>query len=397
MASDGTILHLRGQNDPIRVLLADDEPGLRVALTELLSHEERVELVGTAADAEEAMRIAESNLPDVALVDVRMPEGGGPHAARGITRVSPGTRVIALSAYEDRTNVLEMLRAGAVGYLVKGTAADELVQGIEKVAQGGTSLSAEVMSGVVAELATQLRREEIERDADLALRGDIERLVTGHGLSMVYHPMMDLETREEIGVEALARFGSIPVKPPDRWFAEATALELGLQLELRTMREALEGLPRIPDDAFLSINCSHRTAASTELAEQLDGMEKRIVLEITEHESIDDYGGLAEALEPLRARGLGVAVDDVGAGYASLRHALQLAPDMVKMDISLTHDIDRDAGRRALAAALISFAAETDMTIVAEGIETAGELHALRQLGVRYGQGFYLARPAPLE
>jgi EAL domain-containing protein (putative c-di-GMP-specific phosphodiesterase class I) len=305
--------------------------------------------------------------------------------------------VIALSAYEDRTNVLEMLRAGAVGYLVKGTAADELLQGIEKVAQGGTSLSAEVMSGVVAELAAQLRREEIERDADLALRGDIERFVSGHGVWMVYHPIMDLETREEIGVEALARFGSIPVKPPNRWFAEATALELGLQLELRAMREALEGLPRIPDDAFLSINCSHRTAASTELAEQLDGMEKRIVLEITEHEAIDDYGALAEALEPLRARGLRVAVDDVGAGYASLRHALQLAPDMVKMDISLTHDIDRDAGRRALAAALISFAAETDMTIVAEGIETAGELHSLRQLGVRYGQGFYLARPAPLE
>ena len=379
------------------MLLADDEPGLRVALTELLSHEERVELVGTAADAEEAIRIAESNLPDVALVDVRMPEGGGPHAARGITRVSPGTRVIALSAYEDRTNVLEMLRAGAVGYLVKGTTADELVQGIEKVAQGGTSLSAEVMSGVVAELAMQLRREEIERDADLALRGDIERFVSGHGVWMVYHPIMDLETREEIGVEALARFGSIPVKPPDRWFAEATALELGLQLELRAMREALEGLPRIPDDAFLSINCSHRTAASTELAEQLDGMEKRIVLEITEHEAIDDYGVLAEALEPLRARGLRVAVDNVGAGYASLRHALQLAPDVVKMDISLTHDIDRDAGRPALAAALISFAADTDMTIVAEGIETAGELHALRQLGVRYGQGFYLARPAPLE
>ncbi len=397
MASDGTILHLRGQNDPIRVLLADDEPGLRVALTELLSHEGRVELVGTAADAEEAIRIAQSNLPDVALVDVRMPEGGGPHAARGITRVSPGTRVIALSAYEDRTNVLEMLRAGAVGYLVKGTAADELVQGIEKVAQGGTSLSADVMSGVVAELATQLRRDEIERDSDLAIRQDIERFVSGHGVWMVYHPIMDLETREEIGVEALARFGSIPVKPPDRWFAEATALELGLQLELRAMKEALEGLSRIPDGAFLSINCSHRTAASTELAEQLDGMEKRIVLEITEHEAIDDYGVLAEALEPLRARGLRVAVDDVGAGYASLRHALQLAPDMVKMDISLTRDIDRDAGRRALAAALISFAAETDMTIVAEGIETAGELHTLRQLGVRYGQGFYLARPAPLE
>jgi EAL domain-containing protein (putative c-di-GMP-specific phosphodiesterase class I) len=69
---------------------------------------------------------------------------------------------------------------------------------------------------------------------------------------------------------------------------------------------------------------------------------------------------------------------------------------MVKMDISLTRGIDRDPGLRALATALISFAGETSMTIVAEGIETAGELRALRELGVRYGQGFYLARPAPL-
>ncbi len=397
MASDGTILHLRGQSDPIRVLLADDEPGLRIALTELLSYEERVELVGTAADAEEAIRIAESNLPDVALVDVRMPEGGGPHAARGITRVSPATRVIALSAYEDRTNVLEMLRAGAVGYLVKGTATDELLQGIEKVARSGTSLSADVLSGVVAELATQLRREEVEREADRALRGDIERFVSGHGVWMVFQSIADLETSEAIGVEALARFGSIPMKPPDRWFADATALALGIQLELRTVNEALESLRKIPDEAFLAVNCSHRTAASPELAERLEGVEDRLVVEITEHEVIDDYGALAEALAPLRERGLRVAVDDVGAGYASLRHALQLAPDMVKMDISLTRDIDRDPGRRALAAALISFAGETNMTIVAEGIETAGELHALRELGIRYGQGFYLARPAPLD
>src|SRR5688500_2472062 len=314
MASDRTIIATgaaRDSVDPIRVLLADDEPALRTALTELLSHEDRVELIGTAADAEEAIRIAESGRPDVALVDVRMPEGGGPHAARGISRVSPRTRVIALSAYEDKKNVMEMLRAGAVGYLVKGTAADELVHGIEMVAQGGTSLSAEVLTGVVSELATQLRREEIEDEADQALRGDIERFVSGHGVWMVFHPIIDLETRQEIGVEALARFGSIPVKPPDRWFAEATALELGLQLELRTVRAPLEALPRVRDDAFLSSNCSHRAAASPQLAERLDGVEKRIVLEITEHEVIEDYAARAGALAPLRARGLRVAVDDV--------------------------------------------------------------------------------------
>jgi EAL domain-containing protein (putative c-di-GMP-specific phosphodiesterase class I)/CheY-like chemotaxis protein len=399
MASDGTLLRAGAGEpaEPIRVLLADDEPGLRVALSELLSHEERVELIGTAADAEEAIRIAELGHPDVALVDVRMPEGGGPHAARGITRVSPTTRVIALSAYEDSTNVLEMLRAGAVGYLVKGSAAEELVEGIQRVAEGGTSLSSAVINGVVAELAAQLRRQEIERQADEALRGDIERFVSGHGVWMVFQPIQDLETRVEVGREALARFGSIPSKPPDRWFAEATALALGHQLELRTLREALEALSRIPDGTFLSVNCSHSVAGSAEVAERLDGVEHRVVLEITEHEAIEDYGSLAERLAPLRERGLRVAVDDVGAGYASLRHALQLAPDIVKMDMSLTRDIDRDPGKRALAAALISFAGETGMTIVAEGIETADELQALQELGIRYGQGFYLGTPAPLD
>lgn len=396
MASDGSILRLVPVTDPIRVLLADDEPALRTALTELLSHEDRVELVGTAADAEEAIRMAEERRPDVALVDVRMPEGGGPHAARGITRVSPETRVIALSAYEDRANVLEMLRAGAVGYLVKGGAADELVDGIATVAHGGTSLSAEVMTGVVAELATQLRREEIERETDEALRGDVERFVSGHGVWIVYQPIVDLGTRARIGVEALARFGSIPARSPDRWFSDATAFELGSQLEVRTLQEALRGLPKIHDGAFLAVNASHRAAVSSGFVERLDGIEDRIVLEITEHEAIDDYGALAEGLAPLRERGLRVAVDDVGAGYASLRHALQLAPDMVKMDISLTRGIDRDTGRRALAAALISFAEETSMAIVAEGIETVGELETLRQLGVRYGQGFHLGHPAPL-
>ena len=397
MASEGTVLGLQaGSPDPIRVLLADDEPALRTALTELLSHEDGLELIGTAADAEEAIRIAEHGRPHVALVDVRMPEGGGPHAARGISRVSPSTRVIALSAYEDRANVLAMLRAGAVGYLVKGAAAEELLNGIERVAQGGMTLSAEVVGGVVAELATQLRREEIERETDVALRSDIERFVTGIGVWIVFHPIEELRTRARVGLEALARFGSIPAKPPDRWFADAAALDLGFELELRMIREAVAALPRIPDGVFLSINCSHRTAASPEVAERLDGVEHRIVLEITEHEAIDDYGALAERLAPLRERGLRVAVDDVGAGYASLRHALQLTPDIVKMDISLTRDIDRDPGRRALTTALIAFADETGMSIVAEGIETAGELHVLKQLGIRFGQGFYLAEPSSL-
>ena len=112
---------------------------------------------------------------------------------------------------------------------------------------------------------------------------------------------------------------------------------------------------------------------------------------------MEDYGALAEALAPLRERGLRVAdrrrrrrlLEPPARAAARARHR--------EDGHQLTRGIDRDAGRRALASALISFAGEMDMTIVAEGIETAAELHALRELGVRYGQGFYLSQPAPLD
>lgn len=385
-----------GAHARIRVLVADDEPALRGALAELFAQEERVLLVGAAADADEAIELAAREHPDVALVDVKMPAGGGPRAAREITRLSPQTRVIALSAFEDRPTVLEMLRAGAVGYLVKGTPADEILGSIHRVAEGGTSLSAEVVGGIVHELSSQLRRDEIEREEQEARRDEIRRFMAGEGLTMAYQPIVELETRTVVGLEALARFRSIPLRPPDEWFAEAVALELGIQLELTTIRQALTALDRIPDGVYLSVNSSHRAVCSPDMARTLEPFGGRVVVEITEHEQVDDYEGLAAALDVLRGMGVRLAIDDAGAGYASLRHTLQLSPDIVKVDISLTRSIDADRGRRALASALISFADEMGMTIVAEGIETEPELRTLRELGVRFGQGYYLAEPGPI-
>ena len=250
----------------IRVLVADDEPALRGALAELLAQEERIFFVGAAADADEAIALAQREQPDVALLDVKMPAGGGPRAAREIQRLSPGTRVIALSAFEDRPTVLEMLRAGCVGYLVKGTAAEDILGSIRRVAQGGTSLSDEVVGGIVHELSSQLRREEIEQEQIEARRDEILRFVAGEGMSMAFQPIVNLEDHDVIGVEALARFRSFPMRRPDEWFAEARALDLGVQLELSTIRQAALGLPKLPPRSYLSVNCSHRAARSPELA-----------------------------------------------------------------------------------------------------------------------------------
>ncbi|MEP6759404.1 MAG: EAL domain-containing protein [Actinomycetota bacterium] len=379
----------------VRVLVADDEPALRDALSELLAQEPSLALVGTAADADEAVAIAEREQPDVALVDVSMPAGGGPRAAREIARSSPRTRVIALSALEDRGTVMEMLRAGAVGYLVKGAAGEDIVGSIHRVATGRASVSADVVDGLVHELSSQLRREEIELEHSQARAAEIHRFAGGEGLAIHVQPIMDLRSRRPVGYEALARFRSLPPRPPDAWFAEAAALELGTHLELATIERALAIMPALPEETYLSLNASHRTARNPVLVPLLAPHAARVVVEITEHEPVDNYEELALALRTLRELGVRIAIDDAGAGYASLRHTLALDPDIVKVDISLTHAIDSDRARRALASALISFADEMDMTIVAEGIETEAELRTLTDLGVRYGQGYHLARPAP--
>jgi EAL domain-containing protein (putative c-di-GMP-specific phosphodiesterase class I)/AmiR/NasT family two-component response regulator len=381
---------------PIRVLIADDEPALRGALADLLAHEESLVLVGEAGDADQAIELADASRPDVALVDVSMPAGGGPRAAREIIRVSPDTRVIALSAFEDRPTVLEMLRAGAVGYLVKGTATQDLLGSITKVVDGGASLSAELIDGIVHELSSQLRREEIEHQQLAARRGEIDRFLSGNGVTMVYQPIVDLRSRAVVGMEALARFHSLPLRPPNEWFAAAVELELGVQLEMMAIESAMVGLPHLPAGAYLSVNCSPRGAMSPKLAALVDGHASRMVVEITEHEAIEDYALLAATLEGLREHGIRVAIDDAGAGFASLRHTLLLRPDILKVDTSLTRNIDGDRAKRALTSALVSFGKDMGIAIVAEGIETREELDELVALGVPFGQGFYLAEPAPL-
>ncbi|MFB3738092.1 MAG: response regulator, partial [Candidatus Velamenicoccus archaeovorus] len=144
----------------IRVLIADDEAAVREAMADLVATDPLLEVVGTAGDAQEAISLARECKPDVALVDVKMPAGGGRRAAREILKESPQTHVVALSVYDDRATVLDMLRAGVVGYIVKGTSAEEILYTIRRSMRGQGSLSAEVTGDVIRELAASLERSE---------------------------------------------------------------------------------------------------------------------------------------------------------------------------------------------------------------------------------------------
>lgn len=213
----------------------------------------------------------------------------------------------------------------------------------------------------------------------------------------MYQPIYDLEQSKIVGFESLSRFSTKPVRAPDVWFREAASVGLGVPLEARAARIALQGFQALPAEIYISINFSPEALLSG-MMERILGAAPldRVVLEITEHDSIDYYSSIAEILHPLRKKGLRIAVDDAGAGYASFRHILNLAPDLIKLDMSLTRHIDKDKSRRALAAAFIHFSQETGCQIVAEGVETIEELNTLRQLGIGTLQGYLLGRPVPL-
>src|SRR2546426_11716702 len=146
--------------EPIRVLIAEDDPGARQALAELIAVEAHLIGTGQAGNAKDAAAMASRFQPDVALLDVRMPFGGGPKAAREIREHSPGTRVLALSMLDDRSAVLEMIRAGAVGYLVKTEPPSFIIEAILSCARGDAMLSYPVATKVLNELAGQYRRDE---------------------------------------------------------------------------------------------------------------------------------------------------------------------------------------------------------------------------------------------
>jgi EAL domain-containing protein (putative c-di-GMP-specific phosphodiesterase class I) len=186
------------------------------------------------------------------------------------------------------------------------------------------------------------------------------------------------------------------MRSPSAWFAEAAEVGLGAELELAAIRAALARLDDFPADVTLAINVSPATALDPRFTDLLRDVADRLVIEITEHAQVDDYDALESALAPLRERGAQVAIDDVGAGFANLRHILRLAPDIMKLDLTLTQEIARDPARRALATSLVDFADGVGVSIAAEGISSDEDLKLLRSLGVDYGQGFYLARPAPL-
>ncbi|MBT0769349.1 EAL domain-containing protein [Kineosporia sp. J2-2] len=235
------------------------------------------------------------------------------------------------------------------------------------------------------------------RRAHIGEQGRIHEALDGGRFRMVYQPIVDLAHGAVVGYEALARFDDPGFPTPAHAFEAATRAGLGVQLELLTMRSALEQLPVMPAGGRLSVNLSAEALMTPSVVELLlHHAHYPLSVEITEHTQVRDYGLLTEPLAHLRRAGVEIVVDDAGAGFANFAHLLKLRPSVIKLDIELVRGIDQDPMRLALTRSLVAFAAEAKVSLVAEGIETDSELQTLRSLGVGFGQGFICGRPAAL-
>ena len=224
-------------------------------------------------------------------------------------------------------------------------------------------------------------------------RAYVEAAIRTRAFNLVYQPIVHLDSGRVSGVEALCRFHD--GRPPDLWFRQCEAMGLAAAMDTAIIERASEEIALLPPGS-LFLNLSATTLSRPEpLRSALEPIldHRIVVLELTEHMIVADYQAAGESLRVLRTAGVLLAVDDAGAGYSTFQHILRLRPDVIKLDRSITSGVDCDAAKRALTNALVIFAAETGASVIAEGIETEGELITLRESGVTRGQGYWLARP----
>jgi EAL domain-containing protein (putative c-di-GMP-specific phosphodiesterase class I)/FixJ family two-component response regulator len=375
------------------VLVVDDNAS-NCALMAALLHEQGMHRVHTETDARRVPRRLVEDDPDLVLLDLHMPHVDGHTVLTQIQRFAAGNYLPVLVLTADTT--LETrdraLGQGAQDYLTKPVDSVEATLRIANLLQTRRLLI--TLRRSVEPAPRELGRRWTDR---VQRRERTETLLRERNISPVYQPIVDVNTLAVVGHEGLSRFPD-EGPSPELWFAEATEVGLGAELEWLAAETLLSHLGELPDGTFLTINMSP-TAILYAIERELCPPDAcvQVVIELTEHVPVEDYSVLQRALAAVRGYGARLAADDLGSGYAGFRHLVTLAPDFIKLDMSLVRGIHRSSGQRALASALVAFAKDVGAQVIAEGVEEQEELDTLRSLGVPWAQGFYLGRPCPLE
>ncbi|OZD08024.1 hypothetical protein CH275_05510 [Rhodococcus sp. 06-235-1A] len=237
------------------------------------------------------------------------------------------------------------------------------------------------------------------RSTLLRSRRRVEAVIAGGGPSIVFQPIVRACDGEIEGYEALSRFPA-GGGATEAWFADAAQCGLGPALDRSAAVKALDEATRLPVGPFVAVNLSAATLlADAALVELLRDVATRrpLVVEITEHAALDDEDAVLAVVGELRRGGVAIAVDDVGSGYAGMRHLVLLEPEIVKLDAFVVRDMRNNRAKSALAELVLEFARKTEARCVFEGIETDDDLEAATSIGADLLQGYRLGRPAAVD
>ncbi len=369
-----------------RVLLVDDEPQVLHAYGRALSRAGfRVTMLSHGGAVEEAL--AKGTI-DVVVSDVRLPGLDGIDILKLVRRLDPDLPVVLMTAGGELASAVNAVEHGATRYLLKPIPPEVLcdaVTGARRLGQlARVQRRAFELFGSAA--CEQAEHADLERRFETALET----------LYMAYQPVVRWSERRVFAHEALVRTREQSLGRPDDLFAAAETLERLFDIG-RAVRRLVAATFEQTGARTIFVNLHPADLEDDALYAgdaPLSAFASRVVLEITERASLSGMGDLRERLAGLRKLGYRIAVDDLGAGYAGLSWFVRLEPEVVKLDMSLTRDIDRESKKQKLVASLSQLCRELKIMVVAEGVETAGERDALVAAGCELLQGYLFAKPS---
>lgn len=368
--------------NPGRILLVDDEPAiLKLLERQLEAHP--WELL-TATSGEEALAILAREPVDVVLTDDAMP---GMSGSRLLTRLRAEYPDVLRILLTGRASVEAAIRAvneaRVFRFLQKPCVAGEIAaaidEGLERVSRMRRTRSRE---------AAQQTRDVAELEEDLARAQE--------QLWLAVQPVVSAKTALVHGYEALLRSDASGMENPVTLFEVAGRLGRKIDLSRRVRALAARLCPRLPGECILLVNLNPEDLEDSELLQGLEPLAEhaaRVVLEVTERDGLEDEDRLHDRIRTLRELGYRVALDDLGAGYASLNSLAMLTPDFVKFDMSLIREIDRSKTKRRVVEHMLDLCNDLGIRTIAEGIETEEEYDVVRDIGCDYLQGYLFGRP----
>lgn len=375
---------------PVRVLVADDDQAVVDVLHSLVGSDPSLCFIGAANDAEQAIDLVVRERPDVVLLDVRMPAGGGLRAAREISQRCAETKIVALSAHEDAESVIGMIAAGAHGYVPKGDPTDKILRTIRRVSGSRRPPDDHGM----ADLRLVPPLGPI-RDGSAAA---VARAIIDDTITVAFAPIVDVATMRVAGLQIQPRVVTLPHRGYDAWCDDAHAIGLLPDLELAALAHAIAGLDGVPDMVFVEMEVSPITATDARFRRSLGtAIIPRLVLGFSALIPGGDVKvagrDFAGTLEALRARGIRLAATGSGSDMEGLSSLRSVRPDFVRLDETLSRSLDASFVNHSIVAAAVACATQVGARVIAAGVRSAEQLAQLRSLGVQLAQGPHIGEP----